>query len=788
MNMYLERLFTCEGEVLTTEDISSVISLATSKPISEGGLGFPLTISSLRHLVAALQKSPWVYPLLAKYLACPDFLADNQAGHSSAVAEQHYGVSVHRLQHIVMRDVAGFVGISVEWQIYLHIRIDPVDMARLAPYLEQPLILPTNLEANEGSFGLPPISSQMTSTDLDQLSTLVSSKLQSVIVTSSRNSAAEVAALFKSSLENNKPSNPEDCVKDVHVPVQLLSTLRFLTSDPLAHFRSSEQAVAAQYVIERKGHLLVILPTSGGKSMVYLLPMLHERLRDCHVVNLIITPYRSLRQETRQRCLDVGLLAIEYHPSLSFADARGLDVVVCVADSVADPNFHSLLRTLHGLGCLGRIFIDEVHHAIFSNVFRPVFDLLYTLRQYVVEMILLSANMPPHCVPELQRSLGISNLPVIRRPTSRPEIYLAVTPLPEFEPTVFFHRWVQYYVSHMQSSGKMMIFCSTIADAAHLSTVIPSSVVYHSQLSEHEQQISMHSFRNSGSASAIMICTSALSNGIDIPNVHVVLHFGTPRSIPDFMQESGRASRDGQYGVSHVFPWHDTSFVMNPTDQGSPSFDDDKIQQWVSDQQSCRRMLLAVENDSVSVTCSSLPHAVLCDVCEAQYNLSSNFVTLPPPFSQSLSYFHLETEQTQSTNTSLDTNSVAAESSPPSLPPPLPPVAYIPLPSEAPTPTHDTSSQHTLGPSMQLLVDQHQHVIEIGREQHEQHLLKEILNALQSQGLCIACWAHGLQAPKHLRAFDCIEPHFFKGNFSSFRNQLKIPIQHCFFCAIPQVS
>lgn len=41
------------------------------------------------------------------------------------------------------------------------------------------------------------------------------------------------------------------------------------------------------------------------------------------------------------------------------------------------------------------------------------------------------------------------------------------------------------------------------------------------------------------------MATSALSIGIDIPDIWLVIHMGRTRSLLDYKQESGRARRDG---------------------------------------------------------------------------------------------------------------------------------------------------------------------------------------------------------------------------------------------------
>ncbi|KAH6949641.1 hypothetical protein DER45DRAFT_636635, partial [Fusarium avenaceum] len=44
----------------------------------------------------------------------------------------------------------------------------------------------------------------------------------------------------------------------------------------------------------------------------------------------------------------------------------------------------------------------------------------------------------------------------------------------------------------------------------------------------------------------LIVATNALGMGMDVPDVHLVVHAGMPRQLRNFVQESGRAGRDGQ--------------------------------------------------------------------------------------------------------------------------------------------------------------------------------------------------------------------------------------------------
>jgi superfamily II DNA/RNA helicase len=57
----------------------------------------------------------------------------------------------------------------------------------------------------------------------------------------------------------------------------------------------------------------------------------------------------------------------------------------------------------------------------------------------------------------------------------------------------------------------------------------------------------LESIKNSGN---LMVATNAMGLGIDIPDIRLVIHVGSPVSMLDYVQESGRARRDGKDSVA----------------------------------------------------------------------------------------------------------------------------------------------------------------------------------------------------------------------------------------------
>ena len=64
--------------------------------------------------------------------------------------------------------------------------------------------------------------------------------------------------------------------ESLQVSAIILKTLRDTFGNDNARFKSIEQAEAIKELLKRDSDVAVILPTGGGKSLIYQLPMLIE--------------------------------------------------------------------------------------------------------------------------------------------------------------------------------------------------------------------------------------------------------------------------------------------------------------------------------------------------------------------------------------------------------------------------------------------------------------------------------------------------------------------------------
>jgi superfamily II DNA helicase RecQ len=108
-------------------------------------------------------------------------------------------------------------------------------------------------------------------------------------------------------------------------------------------------------------------------------------------------------------------------------------------------------------------------------------------------------------------------------------------------------------------SGKAMIFVPTVKVGERLQTLLHREgydlPFYHSKMGAQNDRDSILG-RFTGLLDPplrAVICTNAFGMGIDVPDVRLVIHWQHPASVEDYLQEFGRAGRDGQPALAVLF-------------------------------------------------------------------------------------------------------------------------------------------------------------------------------------------------------------------------------------------
>ena len=116
------------------------------------------------------------------------------------------------------------------------------------------------------------------------------------------------------------------------------------------------------------------------------------------------------------------------------------------------------------------------------------------------------------------------------------------------------------------------------------------------------KQMVMSLFTKPGSTLRVVIATTAFSMGIDCPDVHQIIHWGTPTSIEQYVQEIGRAGRDGIQSCAILI----NRKLSRHTEPA--------MRQYVENNKNCRRHLL-FKSFIMYQKDNSINKYKCCDIC-----------------------------------------------------------------------------------------------------------------------------------------------------------------------------
>ncbi|MFA5448418.1 MAG: RecQ family ATP-dependent DNA helicase [Sphaerochaeta sp.] len=294
---------------------------------------------------------------------------------------------------------------------------------------------------------------------------------------------------------------------------------------------------------------LVILPTGSGKSLCFMLPALFVE-----GLIIIIYPLLALMEDQRRRFSMAGIECVVLRGGQSQEERqqiyqsldRGCKVVITNAEMLANSSVLSQLarRTI------SLLVIDEAHTVVsWGEGFRPKLALLGTFGHHLParQLLLFTATADEQVITGLKRLFGTLN--IIHGNSDRPNISYHVVK------TLSKRRAITGLLQESQSRPAL-VFCPTRALCErlqahyHIQNPTIDSAWYHAGLSKSERSRLEGWFIDH--PSGVLFSTNAFGLGVDKKNVRTVVHCALPADALSYLQESGRAGRDGNHSHAVV--------------------------------------------------------------------------------------------------------------------------------------------------------------------------------------------------------------------------------------------
>jgi late competence protein required for DNA uptake (superfamily II DNA/RNA helicase) len=366
------------------------------------------------------------------------------------------------------------------------------------------------------------------------------------------------------------------------------SALQRMTQRPDIYFRGVQQP-AMQAIQDGASPVVAVMPTGGGKSMLFMLPAFVAP-GGCTVV---VVPLISLRADLMQRCQQLGIQCVSWESRRPPDEAA---IVLVTPESSEDPDFHTFLNRQRWMRRLDRIVVDECHIILNQQKdFRPAMARLGRLVSARTQMVFLTATLPPRMEEIFFQRIRhpAQAVSIYRARTSRGNVAYRVwrpvlPPRTPREP----HQWLVtpevlvYMRQRIQQArgGRVIVYGQTKSQVQAISRELGCEA-YHSEVVDRAGV--MQRFQDG--LYRVIAATSALGMGIDIPDIRCVIHVGRPRTLLEYGQESGRAGRDGLASeaiIIHPEGWEDP----DPWIHGVAEADFQLVQAYMGGR--CRRYIL----------------------------------------------------------------------------------------------------------------------------------------------------------------------------------------------------
>ncbi|KAF4479351.1 Bloom syndrome protein-like protein [Colletotrichum fructicola Nara gc5] len=363
--------------------------------------------------------------------------------------------------------------------------------------------------------------------------------------------------------------------------------LRQMMGDPQAAFRGQQERVIRS-IMRGDDPIVQVTGTGGGKSLSFMLPAYCAP----DGVTIVVTPLVALRTDMDARCSRSGLASTTWRGG-GRANTAAATVVFVTPESAVTQGFRDFVGRLQRRQQLDRVVLDECHVVLDgSRGFRPALRALgRTVQEFGAQLVCLTATLPPAEEREFFAVTGIrpERVRVFREATTRRNIGYGVVVVAsgsggrgrgrgrgaasrsrraksglglwsgregeDGELSAVEERGCQEVRDWLrqQPRGKAVVYSSTIEGVERMAEAL-GCAAFHSSIGSTEDKASRLEAwrRGDGADGGVIVATNALGLGIDVPDVRLVVHAGMPRRLRDFVQESGRAGRDGQPSRSVV--------------------------------------------------------------------------------------------------------------------------------------------------------------------------------------------------------------------------------------------
>lgn len=381
-------------------------------------------------------------------------------------------------------------------------------------------------------------------------------------------------------------------------------------------FRTPQGEIISSLISQQDA--LVVMPTGGGKSICFQLPALMQT-----GLTLVVSPLVALMEnqvkELRDRNLPAALLHSEL-PSqkkwqtLQLLDRQQLRLLYLSPETLLSPKVWEKLCNPQLQ--INGIILDEAHCLIqWGDTFRPTYRRLGTVRPALLKnkpqgtkiaIAAFTATADIEAQKTITEVLQLQQPATFKQNPYRQNLHLKVQIA--WTPKGRKQQLLNVIKAKPEQTG--LIYVRTRRDSENiadwLSNLGYKTAAYHAGLSPEERRDIENNWLNS--KIPFVVCTSAFGMGINQPHVRWVVHFHAPLLLSEYVQEIGRAGRDGENSFALMLISEPTGWLDSEDKQRQKFFEEKMRSHYTNAQKLAQKLPIQGEVNKDNAIALSLLH------------------------------------------------------------------------------------------------------------------------------------------------------------------------------------